>query len=74
MMLQLLTTVVSYLSPIRPLKKSSKITWSINLDGALNYDVLTKPAQCITDNISTFEMLRDLLSSDYLADRYLAKG
>ncbi|MGF7079426.1 TonB-linked SusC/RagA family outer membrane protein [Mucilaginibacter sp. UYCu711] len=31
---------------IRPLRKSSKVTWSINLNGALNYDILTKlPAQ-----------------------------
>jgi TonB-linked SusC/RagA family outer membrane protein len=27
---------------IRPLKKTSKVNWTINLNGALNYDVLTK--------------------------------
>jgi TonB-linked SusC/RagA family outer membrane protein len=27
---------------IRPLKQSAKVKWSVNLNGALNYDVLTK--------------------------------
>ncbi|WP_214073646.1 SusC/RagA family TonB-linked outer membrane protein [Mucilaginibacter sp. dw_454] len=57
---------------IRPLRKSSKVNWTIMMNGALNYDVLVKlPAQYngqyIDDNTTTVNPL--FISGQYLAKR-----
>lgn len=55
---------------IRPLRKGSKITWSINVNGALNYDVLTKlPDQYNGQYIDVTDATALDITGQYIAKR-----